>query len=518
MDHLIRISCRILYINYKATGGSERMKIEVDMYEKIRYLYTQEKKSQREIARLLGISRTTVRKYCDGSTLPGVRKGTSGRKSYVITDEVLRFIEDCLLEDESENLKKQRHTARRIYTRLVEELGFTGGESTVRRIVAEIKNKPSKAFVPLSYDPGEAAQIDWGEATIYLNGERVKVNLFCMRLCFSAGIFVKAYFRQNEESFLDGNVSGFEFFRGVPKKIIFDNAKVAVKEGFGVHAKPQDRYKTLAAHYAFTTEFCNIASGHEKGLVEGLVGWVRRNHLVPLPRVNSLDELNNFLYEKCKLYYQHQIQGRHQTVGEMFKMETTFLTKLPVYKFDTSRSMTVKADQFSTVKFDYNYYSIPIEYAGKSVSVKGYGNDIYIYHRHQQIAHYTRQYVRGETFYTLEHYMALIEQRPRSVYNAKPVKQSVSQEILKIGQRLNSPREMVKLLRLCIDCGENRVIKAAQTLSTQDLTLAQIQGLLIQSSSESKQGTAVIQDNISVKKPDLNLYDQLLEGESKWVQ
>ena len=143
----------------------------------------------------------------------------------------------------------------------------------------------------------------------------------------------------------------------------------------------------------------------------------------------------------------------------MVKMETTFLTKLPVYKFDTSRSMTVKADQFSTVKFDYNYYSIPIEYAGKSVSVKGYGNDIYIYHQHQQIAHYTRQYVRGETFYTLEHYMALIEQRPRSVYNAKPVKQSVSQEILKIGQRLNNPREMVKHLQLYIDCGESRVIK-----------------------------------------------------------
>lgn len=507
-----------MYVNYKATGGSERMKIEVDLYEKIRYLYTQEKKSQREIARLLGISRTTVKKYCDGSTLPGVRKGTSGRKSYVITDEVLRFIENCLLEDESENLKKQRHTSRRIYTRLVEELSFTGGESTVRRIVAEIKNKRSKVFVPLSYEPAEAAQIDWGEATIYLNGERVKVNLFCMRLCFSAGIFVKAYFRQNEESFLDGNVSGFEFFKGVPKKVIFDNAKVAVKEGFGVHAKPQDRYKTLAAHYAFTTEFCNIASGHEKGLVEGLVGWVRRNHLVPLPRVNSLDELNEFLYQKCNLYYQHQIQGRKQTVGEMFKTEANFLTALPVYKFDTSRSMTLKADQFSTVKFDYNYYSIPIEYAGKSVSVKGYGNDIYVYYQHQQIAHYTRQYVRGETFYTLEHYMALIEQRPRSVYNAKPVKQSVSQEILKIGQRLNNPREMVKLLRLCIDCGEERVIKAAQSLSTKELTLAQIQGLLIQTSAPFHQQTAVIKDKISVNKPNLNLYDQLLEGESKWVQ
>lgn len=153
-----------MYVNHIAMGGSERMKIEVDMYEKIRYLYTQEKRSQREIARLLGISRTTVRKYCDGSTLPGVRNGVSGRKSYVITDEVLRFIEDCLLEDESENLKKQKHTARRVYTRLVEELGFSGGESTVRRLVAQIKNKPSKAFVPLSYDPAEAAQIDWGRS------------------------------------------------------------------------------------------------------------------------------------------------------------------------------------------------------------------------------------------------------------------------------------------------------------------------------------------------------------------
>lgn len=155
------------------------------------------------------------------------------------------------------------------------------------------------------------------------------------------------------------------------------------------------------------------------------------------------------------------------------------------------------------------------------MSVKGYGNDLYIYYQHQKIAHYTRQYVRGETFYTLEHYMSLIEQRPRSVYNAKPVKQSVSQEILKIGQRLGNPREMVKLLRLCIDCGEHRVIKAAQSISMQELTLAQIQGLLIQSSPpppHTKQEIALIEDKVSVNKPDLNMYDQLLEGESKWLQ
>ncbi len=492
------------------------MKIEVDLYEKIRYLYVHEKKSQREIARLLGVSRTTVRKYCDGSILPNTRKEGSGRKSHIITNEVVTFIEECLLEDDREQLKKQRHTAKRIHSRLVEELNFTGGESTVRRVVGQMKNTVSKAFIPLSYEPAEAAQIDWGEATIYLDGERIKVNLFCMRLCYSAGIFVKAYFRQNEESFLDGNLSGFEFFNGVPKKIIFDNAKVAVKEGFGVHAKPQNRYKTLGAHYAFTPEFCNIASGHEKGLVEGLVGWVRRNHLVPLPRVNTLDELNEFLKEKCTLYFKHQIKERKLTVGEMFGQEVNYLTPLPTYRFDVSRSLTVKVDQFATVKFDYNYYSVPVEYTGKSVSIKGYGNDVYIYYQHKQIAHYQRQYVRGETFYTLEHYMKLIEQRPRSVYNAKPVKQSVSQELIKIGQRLNGPREMVKLLRLCIDCGEERVIQAAQTLWGKELSLAQIQGLLIE--QPTKPTNATIKDEISVKKPDLSTYDQLLKGESKWVQ
>lgn len=492
------------------------MKIEVDMYEKIRYLYVHEKKSQREIARLLGVSRTTVRKYCDGSVLPNIRKEGSGRKSHIITDEIVTFIEECLLEDDREQLKKQRHTAKRIHSRLVEELNFTGGESTVRRVVAQMKNTVSKAFIPLSYEPAEAAQIDWGEATIYLDGERIKVNLFCMRLCYSAGIFVKAYFRQNEESFLDGNLSGFEFFNGVPKKIIFDNAKVAVKEGFGVHAKPQNRYKTLGAHYAFTPEFCNIASGHEKGLVEGLVGWVRRNHLVPLPRVKTLDELNDFLIKKCTLYFKHQIKERKFTVGEMFQQEASFLTPLPTYRFDTSRSLTVKVDQFSTVKFDYNYYSVPIEYAGKSVSIKGYGNDVYIYYQHQQIAHYQRQYVRGETFYTLEHYMKLIGQRPRSVYNAKPVKQSISQELLEVGKRLNGPREMVKLLRLCIDCGEERVIQATRTLVGTELSLNQIQGMLIEQPSETTKST--IEDKILVNKPNLGAYDQLLKGETKWVQ
>jgi len=236
------------------------MTIEVDVYEKIRYLHEHEGYSQRAIARTLGISRNTVKKYFDGSQVPWERQGVSGRQRYVVTEEIMEFIKECFTEDEEEGIKKQEHTAKRIYDRLVAEKDFKGGESTVREIVAELKDKQRKVFVPLSYDPGEAIQIDWGQATIYLAGKKVKVNLFCMRECYSADIFCMAFYRQNEESFLEAQIYGFVFFQGIAKRIIFDNAKVAVKEGFGAHAVVQDRYKALAAHYAFQCDFTNISS------------------------------------------------------------------------------------------------------------------------------------------------------------------------------------------------------------------------------------------------------------------
>jgi len=198
---------------------------------------------------------------------------------------MVEFIEECLNEDEREGLKKQKHTAKRIYDRLVAEKGFKGGESTVRRKVRELRGGRQKVFIPLSFEPGEAMQVDWGEAVVYLHGERQKINLFCSRLCYSCRPVVLAYTHQNEESFLDAFVRVFGILGGAPRRVVFDNARVAVKEGFGIHAKKQDGYTALSAHYAFSAEFCNIASGNEKGLVENLVAWSRNNILVPEPRV-----------------------------------------------------------------------------------------------------------------------------------------------------------------------------------------------------------------------------------------
>ncbi len=490
-----------------AVQGGKQVGIEVDIYEKIRYLYEHEGQSQRAISRMLGISRNTVKKYCKGTLVPWERQGVSGRHRYVITADILEFIEGCLAEDREENIKKQVHTAKRIYDRLVAEKDFTGGESTVREAVALLKDKQSKVFVPLSFEPGEAIQIDWGEATAYLDGKKTRVNIFCMRECYSADIFCTVFYRQNQESFFEAQILGFDYFSGISKRLIFDNAKVAVKEGFGAHAVMRDSYKALAAHYAFHCDFCNISAGHEKGLVEGLVGWVRRNVFVPVPRVDTIAELNAKILRRCLEYREHKINGREQSVGEMALSAQARMTPLPKYRFDPSKTITAKIDDYSTVRFDRNNYSVPIKYAGKKVSVKGYGNEVAIYYRNLELARYPRCYEKGKTKYCLEHYMGLIESRPRSVFNARPVKENVSARLMEIGRRLAGPKEMVKLLRLCVDYGEEKVLNIIDRIGTFEFSVEQVQAELIPTVDPVRVSPMI---DVPVAKPQFEKYDALV--------
>ena len=189
----------------------------MEIYEKIRYYREHTDFSQRNVAKILGISRNTVKKYWEGRTVPWERKPGSGRKNDIITDDVKAFIMKCLDSDQKAP-RKQQHTAHKIYTRLVAECGFDGCEASVRRTVAELKGKVSNVFVPLSYDPAEAVQVDWGEATVILGGIKQKIQIWCMRECHSGDIFVSAFYRQNEESFLEGIVKGLEHFGGTPQK------------------------------------------------------------------------------------------------------------------------------------------------------------------------------------------------------------------------------------------------------------------------------------------------------------
>lgn len=440
------------------------MVITMQDYDEIRRRFNAGE-SQRHIAKCLGISRNTVKKYCEGNAVPWERK-TPIRESTVLTEDTINFIKNCLAEDDAEHLKKQSHTAKRIYDRLVEETGFSGGESTVRAKVHELKNVAPKAFIPLQFDVGEAMQVDWGEAQVYFSGKKTKIYIFCARLCYSCRPFVYAYHKQNEESFLDAFVRIFDAMNGVPKKVIFDNGRVAVKEGFGKHAKAQEGYTHLSAHYSFKAVFCNPVEGHEKGLVEGLVGWARRNILVPVPKVANITELNELLVKRCLAYENHSIKGKPATVGEMYLTEKSLLQKLPGCRFETAKCANVRVNAFSTVKFKTNNYSVPVKYTGRIVGVKGYPESVEVFYNGELIAKHTRCFGHNQSIYTLEHYMPLLDTRRRAILDAAPVKQNVPKEVLEeLRKNSNNYSRMVEILHDFVEPNETDIKDPVKIIS-----------------------------------------------------
>ena len=279
---------------------------------------------------------------------------------------------------------------------------------------------------------------------------------------------------QNAESFLEAQQKMFEYFGGVPRRLIFDNGKVGVKEGFGLHAVAQDYYCIFAAHYVFATDFCNVASGNEKGLVENLVGYGLNNFLVPIPKVDSMDDLNAQLLKTCLQYRNsHKVQGRCQSVKEMYLTDKVCLHPVAPYQYETARIATPSVGDYSTVRFDRNEYSVPVRFLRKTVTVKGYANKVVILCDRSTVVTHDRLMGQRKTAYKLEHYISLLERKPRSVFQAKPVRQTVQKELLELGRLLpGGNRDMVRLLRMCVDYGEDRVIFAANRIPA-ELPLSQ---------------------------------------------
>ncbi len=470
----------------------------MDTYSKIRKMH-REGYSERDISKTLGIHRNTVHKYMDGKVLPGERK-RSVREVAVMTAEVTNFITGCLKQDEEEGIKKQQHTARRIYDRLVAETGFNGGESTVRKFVHEYKKKSKEAFVPLVFPMGDAVQVDWGEIVGYIKNDRVTLNIFCARLCASEAPFVIAYRRQNFESFQDAIIRMFEFFGGVPKRMIFDNARIAVREGFGAHATATDKYALLAAHYSFEPVFCNISSGIEKGLVEELVGFFRRNICVPIPRVESLEELNEGFLKACKDYESHRVFGRTSTVGELLAEEKKALFALPERRYDPAHRVQLNVSKYSLVNFETNRYSVPVEYVGKSVTLKALPETVEIWSENKVIASHKRCYDREKSIFDLAHYLPLLEKKGRAIFQARPFVENAPEPFVswlekkKKENNLN-PGNLVDLIRKGMEIGFEAVMQGYTAT-------------VIQQPEQSQ-----IRDVVTVAPPNLSEYDSLLGKE-----
>lgn len=230
--------------------------------------------------------------------------------------------------------------------------------------------------------------------------------------------------------------------------------------------------------------------------------------MVPVPRVADMEELNRTLWSNCLHYREkHKVEHRQNPVNVMYQEEAKFLNAIPKYRFDTSKTAIAKVDDFSTIRYEKNNYSVPTKYLRKDVTIKGYANSIGILHEGTVIATYSRQYGSGKTEYRLEHYIDLLERKPRSVSNARPVKETLTQELLHWGNQLpGGNKEMVKLLRLCVDYGEQRILAIKQLIPSRVVpTVDMVRTYL---NEPVKSSVIYLKSEIGITETDLKKYDE----------
>ena len=303
----------------------------VELYGRVRHAVMIEGLSQREAARCFGIDPRTVRKMLSYSVPPGyVRTRPPVRPKL---DPFIGII-DRILEEDKDRPKKQRHTSKRIFERLRDEYGFTGKITIVKDYICGVRQRRREMFVPLTHPPGHA-QVDFGEALAVIGGVERKIHFLAMSLPHSDACFVKAYPGETTEAFCDGHVSGFSFFGGVPRSILYDNTRIAVARILGDGKRQRTRvFSELRSHYLFEDRFGRPGKGNDKGKVEGIVGYCRRNFLVPMPRFRNFDDLNTHLEACCAKRWAEQLRGHDQTVGERLERDRAVLQRLPAIAYD----------------------------------------------------------------------------------------------------------------------------------------------------------------------------------------
>jgi transposase len=436
----------------------------VELYARIRRAVMVDGLSRREAARRFGVHRNTITKMLQYSVPPGYRRHERGASKKL--GPQMAWI-DAILEADRGVHKKQRHTAQRIFDRLRDERGFSGGYTIVREYVAAATSRSREMFVPLSHRPGHA-QADFGEADGYIAGKKIRFHYLCMDLPHSDGCFVRAYPAETAEAFCDGHVAAFDFFGGVPRSILYDNTRLAVARIVKGGERLRSRmFAELQSHYLFDDRFGRPGKGNDKGKVEGLVGYVRRNFMTPLPVADSFDTLNARLLHACTRRGEAVLRGHTNSIADRLRADVTAFMALPLASYDACHKVATRVSSLSLVRYQNNDYSVPTRYGHQEVLAKGYVDRVEIACRGETIATHVRSYDVADFIYDPLHYLALLDHKSKALDQAAPLDGWQLAECIHRLRRLMEARmgnagrrEFIQVLRLMEDFRQHDVEQA----------------------------------------------------------
>lgn len=480
----------------------------------------------KEISRKTGISRNTVRKILRGKEA----KFTYQREeSNQPAQEPIKALLEGWIKHDSLEGKKYRRTAKRMYNELrSEKYGYLGSYASVLRCFKEVREKlnkdPAEVFIPLDFGPGEAAQFDWGDVKAVIGGQLMVLNVGAMQLSHSRSSYARVYPSQKQELLFDIHRRAFEHFGGVPRRVIYDNLRTAVKKILkGNHRNLQERFVQFSSHYLYKTDFCNPARGNEKGRIENLIGFIRENFFVPIPKFATLEELNDrllsFLISVARTKMHPNIAGK--TRYEVYEQEKGSLIPLLGHGYDCCRVTHAAVTSYSTIHFETNQYSVPGAYVGKTVQVKGYADEVVISMNGTEISRHKRLYSARQHSLNPYHYLEALSRKPRAFADGLPFKEWQLPEVFQHYRRMlkekfeDGDRYFVKTLLLVKEWPIMEVAEAIrQAIAANALGDSYVLMILRRMHSPSyEQKLFDIREDLArytAKQPPLSRYDEVL--------